>query len=182
METRKKVCNPVVLSSVYPLTLFYLWLYLYLSPSLSASPFLPLPLCLTFLCSVNCKLFPNATVSGISGKLNLAHIVLACTVCFIAQEMTWDAQIICTHCSPKNVMYTLTMEESAICGYKTLKYDEAYARIYGVTIHMFNFMLPCKSVSTSSFICCPQYAPLAPFLAVYSISAILICSLYALLL
>lgn len=98
--------------------LYILWLFsisgsvyicLPLFPSLSL--FFSLPLCLTFLCSVNCKLFPNATVSSINGKLNLAHIVLACTVCFIAQEMTLDVEIICTHCSQNVILQR--QEESA---------------------------------------------------------------------
>ena len=59
--------------------------------------FLSVPLCLAFLCAVNCKLFPNATVNGIDGKQNLARIVLACTVCFTAREITLNVLIICTH-------------------------------------------------------------------------------------
>lgn len=71
--------------------------------------FASVPLCLAFLCSVNCKPFLNATVSGISSKLNLAHIVLICIVCFIEQEITLDVQIIYTS-QPK--CQTTTLEEA----------------------------------------------------------------------
>lgn len=77
VATQMKAGKKFVTQLNWALILSHLWLELYPCPSLSVSLFSPL--CLTFLCSVSCKRIPNATVSGIGGKVNLAHIVLART-------------------------------------------------------------------------------------------------------
>lgn len=128
--------------------------------------FLSVPLCLTFLCSVNCTLFPNATVNGINGKLNLAHIVLACTVCFTAQGMILDVQI-SAHI-PAKMSYISSRRRGLINLYQSFKCSLMHKWNAGYLLNLFFFIY---------FLSHPQYAPV-PLLLTWTLFELFLCVAY----